>query len=135
MRDSHAFAISWIAADASWAMCDGKAAKATDFDSMTGCQGVLHGVKNGIDRQLYVILGEVLKMFSQFVYEVRAVHRANRNVRSSRIGLRNGAYLGGADGGWANATGSHRHQGDIRLTKQPVPNRPLAAVGYGLAIV
>jgi len=28
-----------------------------------------------------------------------------------------------------------RHQGDIRLTKQSVPNRPLVAVGYGLAIV
>ena len=55
-------------------MCDGKAAKATDFDSMTGCQRVLHGVKKRVDRQLYVVFGEVLKMFSQFVYEARAVH-------------------------------------------------------------
>jgi hypothetical protein len=108
-RDRDAFSIAWITADTGWSMCDGKAAKATDFDSMTGCQGVLHGVKNGIDRQLYVILGEVLKMFSQFVYEVRAVHCDNRNLVSSRIALRNGAYLGGADGGWANATSGHRH--------------------------
>jgi hypothetical protein len=35
----------------------------------------------------------VLKMFSQFVYEVRAVHCANRNLGSSRIGLRNGCYV------------------------------------------
>ena len=41
---------------------------------MTGCQRVLHGVKKRVDRQLYVAFGEVLKMFSQFVYEVRAVH-------------------------------------------------------------
>ena len=74
MRDGHAFAIAWVAADAGWSVCDGKAAKATDFDSMTGCQRVLHGVKKRVDRQLDVIFGEVLKMFSQFVDEVRAVH-------------------------------------------------------------
>ena len=74
-------------------MCYGEAAKSTDFYSMTGYQRVLHCIKKGVDRQLYVVLGEVLKMFSQFVYEVRAVHCANRNLGSSRIGLRNGCYV------------------------------------------
>ena len=55
-------------------MYDGKAAKSTDFYSMTGYQRVLHCIKKGVDRQLYVVFGEVLKVFSQFVYEVRAIH-------------------------------------------------------------
>ena len=83
---------------------------------MTGLQCILHGVKKCVDRQLYVILGEVPKMFSQFVYEVRAVHCANRNLVSSRVGLRNGPYVGGADGGWESVTGSHRHKSDFRIS-------------------
>ena len=55
-------------------MCYGEAAKSTDFYSMTGYQRVLHCIKKGVDRQLYVVLGEVDKARCQFVDEVRAVH-------------------------------------------------------------
>ena len=88
---------------------------------MTGLQCILHGVKKCVDRQLYVILGEVPKMFSQFVYEVRAVHCANRNLVSSRVGLRNGPYVGGADGGWESVTGSHRHFAGLELSELIAP--------------
>jgi len=74
LRDGHAFAIAWIAANAGWSVCDGKASKSTDFYSMTGLQCILHCAKNGVDRQLDVVLGEVLKKFSQFGDEIRAVH-------------------------------------------------------------
>ena len=96
---------------------------------MTGLQCILHGVKKCVDRQLYVILGEVPKMFSQFVYEVRAVHCANRNVRSSRIGLRNGSYEEGADGGWGKATGSQRHKAAAEISELVAPNKPFKPTG------
>ena len=69
-------------------------------------------------------------MFSQFVYEVRAVHCANRNLVSSRVGLRNGPYVGGADGGWESVTGSHRHLAVSQFDNLPPPNRVVEATRH-----
>ena len=73
-RDRDAIAISWIATDAGWSMCDGKTSKSTDFYSMTGYQCILQGIKKGVDGKLCVVLGQVDKARRQFVDEVRAVH-------------------------------------------------------------
>src|ERR1035437_561251 len=82
--NGNTFTVSWIAANARWAVVDRKASKATDFDVPACNQSVTHGVKNGVDSKFGVVLGEVAEMCSQFVNEVRSVHGNYRSLGSYR---------------------------------------------------
>ena len=75
LRYGDAFAIARIATHARRMVADGKTAKATNFDTLTAHQRVIHRVQDGLDGEFGVLLGQLVEAAGQFFDDVRAGHR------------------------------------------------------------
>jgi len=75
LRYGDAFTIARIAAHARRMVADGKTTKATNFDTLTAHQGVVHRVQDGLDGEFGVLLGQLAEAAGQFFDDVRAGHR------------------------------------------------------------
>jgi hypothetical protein len=69
-RNDDLLAAARVAANARRAPVDGKAAEASDFDAVAVCQGITHGIENGLHCELSVALIQLRETFGQFIDEV-----------------------------------------------------------------
>lgn len=68
--DLHAFAGARVTSQAGCAAIDRKASEASDLDPMAACEGVAHGVEDGLDGCFCVTVCELTKSLGQQFNEV-----------------------------------------------------------------
>ena len=76
-RDGDALTAARVASHARWAIVHGETAKAAYFNAMTACQGIVHGLQNGLYRKFGIALGDLGKSCCKFFNEVGAGHKTN----------------------------------------------------------
>jgi hypothetical protein len=75
-RDGHALATARVTAHARRPAIDGKTAEPPDFNPVSSYQRIVHGVKDGLDSELRVAMGQLAKPVSQLLNEIRSGHCA-----------------------------------------------------------
>ncbi len=68
--DGHACTAARVASHARWPAIDGKTAEPPDFNPVSGYQCVVHGVKDGLDGELRIAMGQLAKPVGQLLNEI-----------------------------------------------------------------